>query len=102
MCLLAMRSFFSTDVDYLKTHLPLNNSLLKAVVIAQPEYRQRSSAVDRLKILYQKLPCEGNELAAIDEWKLYAEDSIPAQWVELPVDQYWAKISGMKSVTGNT
>ena len=102
MCLLAMRSFFSTAADYLKTHLPLNDSLLKALVIAHPEYRQRSSAVDRLKILCQKLPCEANKLAAMDEWKLYAEDTIPAQWVELPMDQYWAKISGMKSVAGNT
>ena len=102
MCLLVMRNFFSTAADYLKTHLPLNDSLLKAVVIAHPEYRQRSSAMDRLKILCQKLPCEGNELAAMDEWKLCAEDTIPAQWVELSVDQYWAKISGMKSVARNT
>ena len=38
MSVLAMWSFFSTATDYLKTHMPLNDSLLKAVVIAQQEY----------------------------------------------------------------
>ena len=102
LLLLAMRSFFVTTADYLKARLPLDNAILKAAVICNPEERKKSEvAVGMVRILCQALPCCSDLESSIvlDEWNLYVEDNIP-EWKKLPVDAYWTKIQILQNICG--
>ena len=71
---LGIRTFYSTSVTYLQSHLPLQNTLLKALGCLNPVKREKASSVKAIARLAKKMQPQLDVSIAQDEWRVYAVD----------------------------
>lgn len=72
--MLGIRAFLSTSVDYLPSHLPLQNPLLRGLRCLNAQKRTIESSVNAVQTLARKLKPELDVSQVSDEWKVYSYD----------------------------
>ena len=99
---LGIRTFYSTSVTYLQSHLPLQNTLLKALGCLNPVKREKASSVKAIARLAKKLQPQLDASIVQDEWRAYAVDEDVEQLhKEKRVDHFWQEVFNLKSLNGN-
>ena len=99
--LLGIRAFYSTSVTYLQSHLPLQNTLLKALGCLNPLKREKASSVKAIATLAKKLQPQLDVSNVQDEWRVYSVDQEVEQLEKgQRVDHFWRAVFSLKSLDG--
>ena len=70
----AARTFYSTSITYLQSHLPLQNTLLKVLGCLNLVKREKASSVKAIARLAKKLQPQLDVSIVQDEWQVYTVD----------------------------
>ena len=96
---LGIRTFCSTSVTYQHSHLPLQNTLLKALGCLNPVKREKASSEKAIATLAKKLQPQLDVSIVQGEWRVYAVDEDVEQLhKEKCIDQVWQEVFNLKSV----
>lgn len=99
--LLGIRTFYSTSVTYLQSHLPLQNILLKALGCLNPLKREKASSVKAIARLAKKLQPQLDVSIVQDEWRVYSVDEDVEKLEKgQRVDHFWQAVFTCKSLDG--
>ena len=99
--LLGIRAFYSTSVTYLQSHLPLQNTLLKALGCLNPLKREKGSSVKAIATLAKQLQPQLDVSNVQDEWHVYSVDQEVEQLEKgQRVDHFWRAVFSLKSLDG--
>lgn len=85
---LGIRTFYNTSVTYLQCHLPLQNTLLKALGCLNPVNREKASSVKVIARLAKKLQPHLDVSIVQDEWRVHAVDDVEQLHKEKRVDHF--------------
>ena len=98
---LGIHTFYTTSITYLQSHLPLQNTLLKALGCLNPVKREKASRVKAIARMAKKLQPQLDVSIVQDEWRVYAVDEDVEQLhKEKRVDHFWQRVFNLKSLNG--
>lgn len=100
-CMLSIVKFYETTSKYLLQKMPLQNKLLNALVILQPEKRHSRNGSRFIKTVSEAMPFVQDEDISLisDEWRLYVEDNEDVKSYER-IDKYWTDVMNSKNGAG--
>lgn len=101
MYILASAHFYSRSVTYLQFHLPLPNTLLKALGCLNPVKREKASSGKATSTLAKKWQPQLHVSIVQDEWRVCAVDKDVEQLhKEKRIEHFWQKVFSLKSLNG--